>query len=261
MFAHANERGRALRGKPFASHRTDRDYGSTVLSVLAGAHTVGAGILGFFDTKEARAIRLVCTEFREAVAIVPWADMGTRITGNVGGWRASFPHATKANISVKDRHPMPEIHNSIVDADFVHFEGLHALDMSYCSQADITDASFVHLKGIHTLNMFACDQAGITDAAFIHLKGIHTLDMSRCRQAGITDAAFVHLKGIQTLDMSWCRQAGITDAAFVHLKGIRTLDMSHCNQPSITNAAFVHLTGIHNLKMTGCDQASITRLW
>ena len=88
MSTRASKRGRALSGRPLVSHRDDLDCGSTVMSVLAGAHSVGEGILGFFDTREARVIRLVCTEFREAVAVVPWADMGTRILGNVGGWRA-----------------------------------------------------------------------------------------------------------------------------------------------------------------------------
>jgi hypothetical protein len=150
MMTRASKRGRALSGKPFVSHRADRGYASTpstVLSVLAGAHSVGAGILGFFDTKAARALRLVCTEFREAVAVVPWADTGTRISRNAGGWRTCFPRATKH----EDSQPAPQFHNLIVDADFVHFEGLHTLDMSLCSQAGITDAAFVHLKGIHKL--------------------------------------------------------------------------------------------------------------
>ena len=184
MLTRASKRGRALSGKPFVSHRADRDYGTTVLSVLAGAHSVGEGVLGFFDTREARALRLVCSEFREAVAVVPWADLGTRIRGNVRGWRASFPRATKANISVV--YSVPQRHNAIVDADFVHFEGIHTLDMSFCAQVGITDAAFVRLKGIHTLDMIWCNQAGITDAAFVHLKGIHTLYMRACNQAGIT---------------------------------------------------------------------------
>ena len=193
MSTHESKRGRALSGTPFASVRAARDFGSTVLSVLAGAHSVGKGVLGFFNTREARKLRLVCSEFRDAVAVVPWADMRTRIRGNVGGWRRSFPRATKANISVERR--LPPRHNAIVDADFVHFEGIHTLIMWCCSQAGITDAAFVHLKGIHTLDMRHCKQAGIMDAAFVHLKGIHTLNMSCCDQAGITDASFVHLKG------------------------------------------------------------------
>ena len=173
-----SKRGRGLSGRPFASHRDDISFGTTVLSVLAGAHGAGGGILGFFDTREARALRLVCSEFLEAVAVAPWADAETRITRNAGGWRASFPRATKANISVK-LISFPQRHNAFIDADFVHFEGLHSLDMTGCSQAGITDAAFAHLKGIHTLNMSDCRQAGITDAAFTHLKGIHRSEERR----------------------------------------------------------------------------------
>ena len=171
-----HKRGSAFSGTPFTSHRADRDFAATVISVLAGAHGVGEGVLGFFDTREARVLRLVCVEFREAVASAPWADLGTRII-NVGRWRTCFPRARKANISF--------VH-SIVDADFVHFEGIHTLDMSWCLQAGITDAAFVHLKGIHTLVTSWCKQAGITDAAFVHLKGILSLNMRICCQAGIT---------------------------------------------------------------------------
>ncbi len=156
MSTHENKRGRALSGKPFASHRNDHDFGSTVLSVLTGSHSVGEGILGFFNTHEARVLRLVCSEFREAVAVVSWADLGTRIWRNVGGWRASFPRATKANISLGWSDP--QVHNAIVDTEFVHFEGIHTLKMSRCSQAGIADTAFVHLKGIHTLDMQFCDR-------------------------------------------------------------------------------------------------------
>ena len=251
------KRGRGLSGRPFVSHRDDRDYGTTVLSVLAGAHGAGGGILGFFDTRAARAIRLVCSEFREAVAVALWADAKTRIARNAGAWRASFPRAIKANISVEYSDTLR--HNAFVDADFVHFEGLHMLDMSWCSQAGITDAAFAHLKGIHTLNMSNCTQAGITDAAFAHLEGIHKLNMSSCSQAGITDTAFAHLKGIHKLNMSSCSQAGITDTSFAHLKGIHTLHMRNCSQEGITDAAFAHLDSIYTLSMVGCTQAGITR--
>ena len=85
-----HERGRALSGTPFTSHRGDRDFATTVLSVLAGAHGVGEGVVGFFDTLEARVLRLVCVEFREAVASAPWADQRTRII-NVGRWPDVLP--------------------------------------------------------------------------------------------------------------------------------------------------------------------------
>ena len=159
---------------PFTAHRADGATTHTVLSVLAGAHSVGGGILGFLDTRHARALRLVNEELREAVAGAPWFDTGTVIARNVGGWRASFPRARAANVSVNQGAPK----NAFGDADFAHLAGVHTLRMALCNQATITDAAFAHIAGVHTLVMAGCDQATITDGAFAHLAGIHTLNMS-----------------------------------------------------------------------------------
>ena len=78
---------------PFCAHRADRATRKTLLSELAGAHSVGAGVLGFFSTREARALRLACEELCAAVAAAPWADAATRIARDLGAWRASFPRA------------------------------------------------------------------------------------------------------------------------------------------------------------------------
>ncbi len=158
------KRGRALSGRPFVSHRADRDYASTVLSVLAGAHSVGAGILGFFDTREAGAIRLVCVEFRDAVAAIPWADMETRISRNVGGWRACYPSATKANISVA--YSAPQQHNAIVDADFVHFE------VDECS---VRDARLVAANHVELVNPLEVDKRGVRDALLVASRHEHVV--------------------------------------------------------------------------------------
>ena len=152
MSTHASKRGRALSGKPFASHRADRDFASTILSVLAGAHSVGAGALAFFSTREARALRLVCTELLAAVASCPWADAKTRVARRLDLWRASFPRARAANVSAPT--------------------GL------------LVDADFAHLAGVRTLVMRNCDQAAVTDAAYAHLAGVQTLDMAHCRPGG-----------------------------------------------------------------------------
>ena len=211
----------------------------------------GDALLPFFSTEEARALRLVSRECLGAVARHPWADRKTGIAGSVAAWRASFPRAKVANASWFVNGFARS--TPIVDADFVHFEGLQELDLSFCTDA-VTDAAFVHLKGIKMLKMTFCRK--ITDAAFLHLKGIYSLNMSECCQAAITDAAFVHLKGIHTLDMSHCNQATITDAAFAHLKGIHTLDMSWCTQATITGASFVHLVGINRIWMYACSDAA-----
>jgi hypothetical protein len=210
-------------------------------------------LLPLFTTAEACALRLVCREFLAAVSEQPWEDTQTVIRGSIAAWRACFPRARAANVS---RFGLNCRSSPVVDADFVHLQGLRSLNMFCCKS--VTDAAFVHLRGIRVLNMGCCRQAGITDAAFAHLRGIHTLDMSWCDQEGITDAAFAHLRGIHTLGMSCCSQNSITDAAFAHLRGIHELDMSGCSQHGITDAALVHLRGIHTLDLTACNQPTIT---
>ena len=90
---------RAWAPLPFAVPRSDVETPTTLLSTLRGAHSVGGGILGFFSTREARALRLVCCELREAVAEARWADGETCIKRSLGAWRACFPRARAANIS------------------------------------------------------------------------------------------------------------------------------------------------------------------
>jgi hypothetical protein len=207
-------------------------------------------LLPLFSTRDACALRLVCREFLAAVTEHPWEDRETAIKGSIAAWRACFPRARCANVA-RDSFTGGEVRTApVMDADFVHFEGLRELNMFFCSR--VTDAAFVHLRGIHSLEMGACLQ--VTDAAFVHLAGIQRLGMSGCD--GITDAAIAHLRGIQLLNMSRCD--GLTDAAFVHLRGIQTLFMDSCRQPAISDAAFVHLRGIRTLVMDRCTQATIT---
>ena len=209
---------------------------------------VGFALLPLFTTADACALRLVCREFLAAVREQPWEDGATVIMGSIAAWRACFPRARCANVQrglILPRRVAP-----VVDADFVHFEGLRELNMLWCK--DVTDAAFVHLRGIHSLEMGGCPR--LTDAALAHLAGIQRLGMHFCR--GITDAAFAHLRGIQLLNIGYCTQ--LTDAAFAHLRGIKALFMNNCDQPAVTDAALVHLRGIRTLGLDGCRQATIT---
>ena len=211
---------------------------------------VGFVLLPLFTTRDACALRLVCREFLAAVTEHPWEDGETAIKGSIAAWRACFPRARCANVG-RGTFTDGEVRSApVVDADFVHFEGLRELNMFECQA--VTDAAFVHLRGIHSLEMSGCFK--ITSAALVHLAGIQRLGMVGCPR--ITDAAFVHLQGIQLLNIMFCMQ--LTDAAFAHLRGIKALFMSQCGQPAITDAAFVHLRGIRTLVLDGCTQATIT---
>ena len=157
----------------------------------------------------------------------PDYGFGPPIGGPLAAWRAANPGALAANVVWRD---------DLTDADFVHLEGIKALNIIYCNNPGFTDAAFVHLRGLHTLWMWGCHQASITDAAFAHLHGLHTLDMQGCCQSTITDAAFTHLRGIQLLDISCCNQATITGATFAHLRRVRMLRMHGCFPAAIAAA-------------------------
>jgi hypothetical protein len=58
---------------------------------------------------------------------------------------------------------------------------------------DLRDADFVHFRGICALNMSRCSQPTITGVTFLHLTGIHTLDMSDCPEALVAAA---HARGL-----------------------------------------------------------------
>jgi hypothetical protein len=203
---------------------------------------VGVVLFPFISTEDAaRGLRLTFRELKQAVTDFPWEDMSTVIHGSIALWRACFPRARGANVGQRiwgEGWQNPNGRRTpVVDADFVHFVGLRALKMSWCTQ--VTDAAFEHLRGIQKLDMSECNQDTITDAAFEHLKGIQRLDMSGCNQYTITDAAFGHLKGIQKLDMGGCNQASITGAASEHLSlgGIQKLCMHNCRTECIQAAS------------------------
>ena len=207
-------------------------------------------LLPLFSTRDACALRLICREFLAAVTEQPWEDSATVIKGSIAAWRACFPHARCANVALYSLFGAEVRTAPVVDADFVHFEGLRELNMLNCYH--VTDAAFVHLRGIHSLEMSMCNN--LTDAALGHLVGIQRLGVFNC--SGITDAGFAHLRNIQLLNMACCIQ--LTDAAYPHLRGCKALYMSNCSQPAITDAAFVHLRGIRTLVLDYCSQATIT---
>ena len=195
---------------------------------------VGPVLLRFVSTADACALRLVCREFLAAVTEHPWEDRRTVIKGSIRAWRACFPRAHCANVQNRTSYGAEKRAAPVVDADFVHFEGLRELYMAGCT--DITDAAFVHLRGIRTLDMTLCYQPAITDAAFAHLAGIQRLSMWGCDQPTITDAAFAHLQGIHTLVIEFCNQATITGGSLSCLKGISVLVMARCNDAAIATA-------------------------
>ena len=174
-------------------------------------------VLRFFSTRDACALRQVCREVLAAVSEHPWEDAKTVIKGSLAAWRLCFPRALCANVA----------------------QGAGGL-----RRTPVVDADFVHLEGLRKLNLAGC--TSVTDAAFAHLRGIHTLDMSSCCQAGVTDAAFAHLRGISILDVSFCVQASITGEGFAPLRGIEALSMEDCSKSCIAAARRLGLPVLTN---------------
>jgi hypothetical protein len=119
---------------PFALPRDAPGAVTTLLSVLHGAHSVGAGVFGFLTTREACTLRLVSQECREAVAAARWHDGATHISGSLAAWRACFPGAVAANV---------EGRRDLRDADFAHLAGVKVLNMKRCT--GVSDAGLAHL--------------------------------------------------------------------------------------------------------------------
>lgn len=198
----------------------------TVLSVLQGEHSLGKGILGFFSMKEARTLRLVCEEFREAIAETTWHDKGTRIAFSVSEWMTAPTWQDKEEIVEK---VLSNWHTSFPNAKAAY------VDMP------LRDEQFKYFRGFQLLKISTCYSN--TDAAITHLRGIRHIEVSNNGWIGhswITDDAFVHLQGIHTLKIRGFRR--ITNAIFEHLRGINTLEITNC--PGITTRSLAPIVGI-----------------
>jgi len=141
-------------------------------------------LLRFFTMHEARELRLVCREVKDAVDIAPFDDLkspigreGVPIQESLVLCRESFPQAVAATVWYRQ---------DLVDADFAHFRGLYALDISGCT--GITNAAFSHLRGIHTFIMDKCTD--ITE--FSDLRGITTLHGVHMNDHPLIDAINYH---------------------------------------------------------------------
>ncbi len=96
---------------------------------------VGVVLFPFISTEDAaRGLRLTCRELKQAVADFPWEDMRTVIRGSIALWRACFPRARGANVGQRIGDEGWQNLNGrrtpVVDANFVHFVGLRALNIS-----------------------------------------------------------------------------------------------------------------------------------
>jgi hypothetical protein len=205
-------------------------------------------ILRFFTTKEARELRLVCSEFLDAVEITPWNDTETRIvnssdytftcvTDELERWRECFPAAIGAK--VRDN-------SYLRNDDFIFFAGLQFLNISYCWGYD--DAAFKHLQMVRVLDITQdfyepVYNAEITNHALSYLHHIEELTTSDCK--GIT--SYEYIPGIRKLTATQ-----ISDNELIPLQGIKELHLRTCR--GITEDGFQLLHKIRKFTVKECPQ-------
>lgn len=209
------------------------------------------GLLQYFSQREARVLRLVHSEFLEAVTEASWKHLGCvvglkkrPVREALVHWRASMPRAIAIDLrarlpSQNPVHPAPSLaplrggYQVIVPraagaqaAPLLQPPVIRATNL----RDELIDADVgKFLRGIRTLDISNC--AHLSDAAFVHLRGIRHLRMRSCKQTSITNAAFSNLRGIERLDMEDCDQATITGNAFLQLRGIRHLNVGASRHP------------------------------
>lgn len=170
--------------------------GSTlsILSTLRSGHDridepFEHALLRFFTTYEARELRLVCSEFVDAVSVAPWSGEGalTPIRGRLEDWAASFPAALDAHASFRD---------------------------------DLTAAGLAALGGATAVTYLNLTKArGLTDAALERLSRVRELVVDECGEA-LTAAGLGALPALRLLSMRSCKNAvlgALTHSAPRHL--------------------------------------------
>ena len=158
----ALDRADALLALPLAGG----DAARSILSAVSDA------LLPFFSTREARALRGVCREFRAAVAAFPWHDAATRIRGSLAAWRASFPLARAANAAQRALDD---------DADWQCLAGegrMRELVVACCG--GVTDARLARFRLLERLDARECTE--FSRRGLAALKELDRADLRGCVQ-------------------------------------------------------------------------------
>lgn len=114
----------------------------------------------FVTIPDAFAPRQCSQWVNSVVNRMPWYDLDTPVHARI----TAMGLGASAGLRLVNYHARREL-STITDRAFAHLTGLHALDMSECSQSTITDKAFSHLLGLHVLSMAGCDQSTIPAGA------------------------------------------------------------------------------------------------
>jgi hypothetical protein len=148
-------------------------------------------LLRFFTLKEARTLRLICSEFLNAVEITPWDDLSScigrkdiPISESIALYMECFPRAISANVSNR---------NDLLDHHFAILCSMQSLNVSYCTH--FTNIAFSYLSKLRTLIMVHCTR--ITNKGFKYLYNLESLRAEGCDKLTITSTMFRNLQFLQ----------------------------------------------------------------
>jgi len=228
-----------------------------LVRVLAGNPATSAAVLACLNTIDASCLRRLHPAVEEAVAGVPWADMGAKVADAVW-WRAAFPAAVGVWVSQLPADgclaapalaALVGITNlSLVGCECVTDELLQHLPASLCvltvnNCRGLTErASFGHLAALVTLNccgtrVVACGVAGlpaslevlITDSlpASVSLAGLTRLQMLHAEGTHLNAITLASLPpSLLVLHAARCYNLAL-GASFAHLPLLHALVVSH----------------------------------
>ena len=143
-----------------------------------------------FSTHEARALRRVCSELRDAVAAHPWKDMA-RADYGPGAVARELP--VRAGRGDRQGHTLCRGRRAKGRRAFTLLAGIRELNMGRCNQSRhygrCVSPPPRHPQAKHTMGLQRFGDNG--RRLKLHLAA-STLDISYCDQRTITDAAFAH---------------------------------------------------------------------
>jgi len=202
-------------------------------------------IARFFTTKEARELRLVCQEFKDAVEVHPFTDTETRIGG-----KDVHPYNQNGPTGRAHSHRAPDKYSYPIKKCIKWFRKSFpaALSANVRGREDLRNEDLALLRGFTHLNLAQTDITG----GLQNLRGIRSLDIAF---TAVDPTELMHLRGIETLDVSYSGSLGTTveviEQSFTHLRGIRTLVAYYCRD--ISNKAADHLFPI----LAGIETVSV----
>ena len=122
--------------------------------------------------------------------------------------------------------------------------GLWAL---HAAESRVRDAELIHLQGIHSLQVLDLSRTAITDAGLLHLQDLDALDTLMLWDTAVTDAGLALLARMPSLRVLGLGNTLVTDAGLAHLRQLGGLRILQLFGTAVNGHGLVHLHGLLDL--------------